>query len=61
MWVLITAHVVYNPAVFVNETEYYTRTGNRVSNLQQQVEEPDLHLLAVSSSSGSDQLGLIPT
>jgi len=47
------AHVVHDPAVFVNETEYHTRTGKRVSNLQQQVEEPDLYLLAASSSSGS--------
>ena len=39
--------------MFVNETEYHTRTGKRVSNLQQQVEEPDLYLIAVSSSSGS--------
>jgi len=37
----------------VNETEYYTRTGKRVSNLQQQAKEPDLYLLTVSSSSGS--------
>ena len=44
----------------MNETVYHTRTGKRVFNLQQQVEEPDLHLLAVSSSSGGDQLGLIP-
>ena len=53
------AHVVYDPAVFVNETVYHTRTGKRVSNLQQQVKEPDLYLLAVSSYSGSDQFGLI--
>ena len=52
-YIFITAHVVYDPTVFVNETEYHTRTGKRVSNLQQQVEEPDLYLLAVSSSSGS--------
>ena len=43
----------------MNATEYHTRTGKRVSNLQQQVEEPDLYLLAVSSYSGSDQFGLI--
>jgi len=52
-YISITAHVIYDPAVFVNETEYHTRTGKRVSNLQQQVEEPYLYLLAVSSSSGS--------
>ena len=43
-------------------TWVYTHHGTCClwSNLHQQVKEPDLHLLAVSLSSGSDQLGLIP-
>ena len=59
-YVLVTVQVVYNRAVFMSESEYYAATGNVSSNLQQLIEEPELYLVALSSSSPADQLGIIP-
>ena len=45
---------MYDQAVFMSES------GKVSSNLQQLIEEPELYLVALSSSSPADQLGIIP-
>ncbi len=59
-YILMTMHVVNDLAVFMSESEYLPVTGKVVTNLQQLVEEPELYIFALSSSSPSDQLATIP-
>jgi len=51
---------VYDLAVFMTESEYLATSEEAVSNLQQLIEEPELYIVALSSSSPSDQLAIIP-
>jgi len=51
---------VYDLAVFMTESEYLATSGEAVSNLQQLIEEPELYIVALSSSSPTDQLAIIP-
>ncbi len=51
--------VLYDPAVFFTESEYKTKTGKQVNNLQSIIEEPEIYMIAPSSSSPSEQLALI--
>ena len=44
----------------MSESEYHAATGKVGTNLQQLTEEPELYLVALSSSSPSYQLGIIP-
>ena len=48
-----------DPAVFLSIDKYKAKTGKQVDNLQQLIEEPHIHLLALGSPSISDQLALI--
>ena len=56
---MVTVSVLYDPAVFLGIDEYKAKTGKQVDNLQQLIEEPHIHLLALGSPSISDQLALI--
>ena len=58
-YLLLTVSVVYDPAIFLTREEYAEKTGKDIPNLQQCIEEPHIHMLAVGSSSISDQLALI--
>ena len=52
--------VIYDPIVFLTEDEYTTKTGNSVSSLQEVIEEPEMYMIAPSSSSPEEQLALVP-
>jgi len=51
---------LYDRAVFMSESDYDTEAGRVVTNLQQLIEEPELYIVVLSSSSPSDQLGIFP-
>jgi len=57
-YVLITAKVFYDPIVFKTELEI-SQTSHCTPNLQSVIEEPELHILAICSSSVEDQAALI--
>lgn len=59
-YILVTVQVLYNLAVFMSEKQYHQATGMAAANLQQVVEEPELYIILLSSSSPSDQLAIIP-
>ena len=59
-YVLVTVQVLYDRAVFMSESDYDTEAGRVVTNLQQLIEEPELYIVVLSSSSPSDQLGIFP-
>ena len=56
---MITVHVIYDKAVFLTNEEYYRKTGNQV-NVQCQVEQPEIYMLVLGSSSVEDQAAVIP-
>ena len=58
-YIMVTVSVLYDPAVFLSIEEYKAKTGKQVDNLQQIIEEQHIHMLALGSSSVSDQLALI--
>ena len=53
--VMITVHVVYDPAVFYTQSEYITQS----LNLQSTVESPSIYMICVSSSSLEDQAAFL--
>ena len=58
-YILFAVWVVYDSAVFLTEAEYKTKTGKHVDNIQALIEEPEIYMIAPSSSSPTDQLALI--
>ncbi len=56
-YILFAVKVIYDSAVFLTETELLPEL---VDNLQEQIEQPMIHMFAPSTSSLSDQLALIP-
>ena len=59
-YILFAVWVVYDPIVFLTDNEYSAKTGQTVSNLQEMIEEPAIHMIAPSSSSPDEQLALVP-
>lgn len=57
-YILMTVHVLYDSAVFLSNDEYERKTGENL-NIQEVVEEPELYILCLSSSSPSDQIASI--
>ncbi len=57
---VVMVQVAYDLAVLMSESEYFAATRKVARNLQQLVEEPELYIVALSSSSPSDQLAIIP-
>ena len=53
----MTAKILYDTAVFKPDAKI--PTTSQVKNIQAFVEEPEVHILAMSSSSTEDQVGLI--
>ena len=47
--VMITVHVVYDPAVFYTQSEW----DDQSLNLQSTIESPSIYMLCIGSSSGS--------
>ena len=47
----LTVKVMFDPAAFMTSTEYTERSGIQAPNLQQYIEEPEIHMLALCSSS----------
>ena len=58
-YILFAVWVIYDIAVFLTPGEYLQRSGRQVKNLQEIIEEPLVYMIALSSSSPSDQLSLI--
>ena len=56
---MITVHVMYDPIVFYTEEEYQQLNPGSNVNIQAEVEQPEIHLLACGSSSVEDQAALI--
>ena len=44
----------------MSESQFHAATGKVSTNLQQLIEEPELLIVALISSSPSDQLGIVP-
>ena len=57
-FIMITIHVIFDKAVFLTSTEYKEATGEEV-NVQAEVEQPEVYLLAMGTSSIEDQASLI--
>ena len=57
-FLMITVHVLYDKGVFLTSKEYKDRTGEKV-NVQAEVEQPEIYLLAMGSSSIEDQASVI--
>ena len=53
--VMITVHVVFDPAVFYTQSEW----NDRSLNLQSTIESPLIYMLCVSSSSAEDQAAFL--
>ncbi len=59
-YILMTIHVLYDPADFCSSAEYETKTGEKCfRSIQEITEEPEIYILCLSSSSPSDQLAAI--
>ena len=57
-YVLITAKVIYDTAVFKSQHEIESSQAH-AHNIQSEIEQPQLHMLALCSSSVEDQAALI--
>lgn len=57
-YILFAMWVVYDPAVFLSESEYYHRAKIAVKNIQTIGEQPKIYMIAPCTSSPSDQLSL---
>ena len=58
-FVMVTVHIMYDPVVFYTEEEYQQLNPGTDVNIQAEVEQPEIHLLALGSSSVEDQAALI--
>ena len=56
--IILTAHVVYDPAVFYIQAEYEAKDG-KCPSTQSAIERPVIHIMAAGSSSVEDQLALL--
>lgn len=59
-YILVTVGVIFDPVVFINEEEYQAKVGRRLTDIQQIIEEPYIHMIVACSSSTEDQAALIP-
>ena len=56
---LVTVKIVYDPAVFKSVSDVDQRTEQSIPDLQAYIQEPEIHVLAMNSSSIEDQAALI--
>ena len=57
-FVMVTVHVMYDPVVFYTDKEYEQMNPGSHVNVQAEIEQPEVHLLACGSSSVEDQAAL---
>lgn len=58
-YIIFAVWVIYDTAVFLTETEYKAKAGKHITDIQAVIEEPEIYMIAPSSSSPSDQLALV--
>ena len=58
-YILFAVWIVYDPAVFFSEDECKAKPHLSVKNIQEEIEQPMIYMIAPSSSSAQDQLSLI--
>jgi hypothetical protein len=59
-YILMTIHVLYDSAVFCSAEEYNRKAGKQCSRrIQEIIEEPEIYIICLSSSSPSDQVATI--
>ena len=56
--IMITVHVIYDKAVFLTNEEYNCKTGKH-TNVQCQVEQPEIYMLVLGSSSAKEKAAVI--
>ena len=58
-FIMVTVHVMYDPLVFYTDEEYKELNPGTDVCIQPEVEQPEIHPLALGSSSAEDQAALI--
>ena len=58
-YILFAVWIIYDPAVFYGEQGCKGKCGILNTNLQELIEQPTIHMIAPSTSSGEDQLSLV--
>ena len=58
-FLMITVHILYDPAVFFTNSEYQQNTQTAV-DIQTEVEKPEIYMLVLGSSSIEDQAAVLP-
>lgn len=58
-FIMITVHVIYDPLVFYTDREYLNQHPEATINIQAEVEQPEVYLLSLGSSSAEDQAALV--
>ena len=59
-YILMTIHTLYDPAVYMTTEEYEQKTCKKCKkSIQEIVEEPELYMICMCSSSLSDQLAIM--
>ena len=56
---MITVHVMYDTAVFLTDEEYQSQHAGTDISVQSEVEQPEIHMLCLGSSSIADQAALV--
>ena len=57
-FLMVTVHTLYDQAVHLTNQEYLNKTGKHL-NVQAEVEQPEVYMLAMGSSSVNDQASVI--
>ena len=58
-YILFATWILYHPMVFISEEEYAATYKQKITNLQEIVEEPVIYMIAPSTSSPEYQLALV--
>lgn len=56
---MVTVHILYDHAVFFTNEEYQQKNHQNIE-VQSEIEQPEIHMLALGSSSIEDQAALLP-
>ena len=56
---MVTVHILYDHAVFLSNEEYQQKYHQNI-DIQSEIEQPEVHMLALGSSSIEDQAALLP-
>ena len=58
-YILFAVKVAYDRGVFLTDNEWQKNGGSTATNIQEEIEQPVIHMIAPSTSALSDQLALI--